>query len=149
MHLKHLKIANYKSFFEAREFKFEPGFNVLLGANSSGKTSVLEAIAFREFGDVPHVSVLNSNEPGHIPNGNTSVELTFEVSLEEMRKLISPDIQFFLGLGGELAHFYSQDAELVADRLTNDPLHIGLLRNPSQDVKCRIGFENWPPNGAI
>ena len=45
MYLKQLKITNYKSFFEATEFKFEPGFNVLLGANSSGKSSVLELLA--------------------------------------------------------------------------------------------------------
>ena len=145
MHLKHLKIANYKSFFEARDFNFEPGFNVLLGANSSGKTSVLEAIAFNEFGDRPHISVLNSSEPGHIPNNRPLVELVFEATPEEVQRLVSPEVHFFLGLGVEQGHFYSQDPELVAHRLANDPLHIGLLRDLSKDVQFRIGFENWPP----
>ena len=36
MYLKQSTISNYKSFFEPKTFEFEPGFNVLLGANSSG-----------------------------------------------------------------------------------------------------------------
>lgn len=53
MYLKQLKITNYKSFFETTEFIFELGFNVLLGANSSGKTSVLEAITVAHFKTPP------------------------------------------------------------------------------------------------
>ncbi len=62
MYLKQLKITNFKSFFETTEFDFEPGFNVLLGANSRGKTSVLEAICFHELASTPHRSILNATE---------------------------------------------------------------------------------------
>ena len=64
MYLKRLTISNYKSFFEPTAFDFEQGFNVLLGANSSGKSSVLEAIAFHELADTPHRTILNVIDVG-------------------------------------------------------------------------------------
>lgn len=42
MVLKKLSISNFKM-FDALELCFEPGFNLLLGDNGVGKTSILEA----------------------------------------------------------------------------------------------------------
>jgi ABC-type transport system involved in cytochrome c biogenesis ATPase subunit len=44
MHIQKLQIEGFKS-FEKVEFHFNPDLNVLTGANNSGKTTVLEAIA--------------------------------------------------------------------------------------------------------
>ena len=76
MYLKQLKITNYKSFFETTEFNFGPGFNVLLGANSSGKTSVLEAISFHDLPPIPHRSYLVAKEIDSPTKGGSSTEVS-------------------------------------------------------------------------
>ncbi|MDR2923738.1 MAG: AAA family ATPase [Treponema sp.] len=45
MYLKRLKLKNYRLFSEA-DISFHRGMNVLIGKNSSGKSSILEAIDF-------------------------------------------------------------------------------------------------------
>ena len=44
MIVTHLKIANLRA-MEAAEFHFQPGFNLIVGVNGVGKTSVLDALA--------------------------------------------------------------------------------------------------------
>jgi predicted ATP-binding protein involved in virulence len=44
MQLESLNIANFKSFTQ-REFTFNPEFNLIIGINGSGKTSILNAVA--------------------------------------------------------------------------------------------------------
>jgi len=45
MYLKQLKLKNYRLFSEA-DISFHKGMNILIGKNSSGKSSILEAIDF-------------------------------------------------------------------------------------------------------
>jgi len=59
MHIKQLVIENYKSFSVPTEFEFKPGFNILLGANSSGKTTVLESIEYHLVQNEPHRSEIS------------------------------------------------------------------------------------------
>ena len=44
MVLKNLNISNFK-LFDHLELIFEPGFNLILGDNGVGKTTILEAAA--------------------------------------------------------------------------------------------------------
>lgn len=44
MRIDHLQLKNFKCFTD-RSFDFRPGFNLIVGENGSGKTSVLEALA--------------------------------------------------------------------------------------------------------
>ena len=44
MYITALKVKNFKCFKE-REFRFNPGFNLIVGENGCGKTSVLDALA--------------------------------------------------------------------------------------------------------
>lgn len=52
MRLDRLHIQNFRCFEDAT-FDFQPGFNLVVGVNGSGKTSLLQAVAasFVEFGD--------------------------------------------------------------------------------------------------
>jgi energy-coupling factor transporter ATP-binding protein EcfA2 len=88
MLLTKLSIANYKSYFEKVDFEFSRGFNILLGANSSGKTTVLEAIRFFDADGSPHRSVANIvdiDTPWHAPSEITA---TFSLKLSELQKLL-------------------------------------------------------------
>lgn len=42
MYLEKLEISNYKM-FDNIKLEFEPGFNIILGDNGVGKTTILEA----------------------------------------------------------------------------------------------------------
>jgi recombinational DNA repair ATPase RecF len=55
MHISKFQIANYKSFQESGEIVLKPGFNVLTGQNSAGKTALLEALTL-QFTPTPHIS---------------------------------------------------------------------------------------------
>lgn len=44
MHIETFAITNYKSFLEKQTLHFEPGFNLLVGTNNAGKTTVLDVI---------------------------------------------------------------------------------------------------------
>src|SRR5437879_5064572 len=44
MRVTKLKLANLRA-IEAAEFRFQPGFNLIVGVNGVGKTSVLDALA--------------------------------------------------------------------------------------------------------
>lgn len=44
MRIDHLQITNFKS-FEANDFTFHPQFNLIIGDNGTGKTSLLDALA--------------------------------------------------------------------------------------------------------
>ena len=57
MHIDSITIENYKSFLEAQTLKFEPGFNLLVGTNNAGKTSVLDVIDLNVAISEPHRSV--------------------------------------------------------------------------------------------
>ena len=43
MRVTRLKLANLRA-IEAAEFRFQPGFNLIVGVNGVGKTSVLDAL---------------------------------------------------------------------------------------------------------
>ncbi len=144
MYLKQLKITNYKSFFETTEFNFEPGFNVLLGANSSGKTSVLEAICFHELANTPHRSILNATAIDTLTGGASESELRFVSAIDELFKQVAPGQDLFIGMGNQAGHFYSQDHELLKLRLSAEALHFDIKVDPSVGRFTRLSFENWP-----
>ena len=144
MHLKHLKIANFKSFYSPTEFDFEPGFNVLLGANSSGKSSVFEAIAFHEMLDTSHRSTLNIPDSDHVVIERPLSELCFAISQEELMKLALPAIDVRVGMGTQSGHFYSQDLAQLQHRLVNESLDLEFKRDFSIGQLSRISFSGWP-----
>lgn len=55
MRVVSFRLINYKSFYDSGELGFNEGFNILIGPNNVGKSSLLEGIALR-FGNNPHVS---------------------------------------------------------------------------------------------
>ena len=146
MYLKRLTISNYKSFFEPKEFNFEPGFNVLLGGNSSGKTTVLEAICFHELQNTPHRSVLNVVDSDTRLNDAPTTELRFSGMAEEFCKLLTPTQTLFVGGGDQFGHFYTQDIETLRNRIKTDMLMLDIKVNPSTVQLLKTCFDDWPAN---
>ena len=144
MYLKQLKITNYKSFFETKEFNFEPGFNVMLGANSSGKTTVLESIQFNEPKSTSHRSPLNMAEAETRLTDSPSFAHTFAASAEELCKMLNPGYDLYIGLGDQPGKFHTQDLESVNRRLIADGLLINFLTDNSAPSRCSVEFSGWP-----
>lgn len=143
MYLKQLTISNYKSFFEPKEFNFEPGFNVLLGANSSGKSSVLEAISFHELANTPHRSILNVIEADTSLIDAPTSELRFLSSIDELCKLATPVSDLYVGIGTQIGHFYTQDLESLRQRLRNESVQLDVKVNPTTVMNLRLNFDGW------
>jgi len=55
MFISQFRVENYKSFRDSGVHVLEPGFNVIIGQNNSGKTAVLEGLSLG-FADHPHRS---------------------------------------------------------------------------------------------
>ena len=43
--IRSFKVSNFRC-LQSAELEFDPGFNLVVGANASGKTSLLEALAY-------------------------------------------------------------------------------------------------------
>lgn len=88
MRLDRLHIKNFRCYEDAT-FDFQPGFNLVVGVNGSGKTSLLSAVAqsFNDiFGSVGHPMTLSDDEDvrtviNHHENGNR-FERVFPLVLE-------------------------------------------------------------------
>lgn len=70
MHISKLSLKNFKTFHNKQILGFDRGFNVLVGSNNSGKTSVLDALDLNISLDSPHrsaatVKVHGGTAPGH------------------------------------------------------------------------------------
>lgn len=144
MYLKRLTVSNYKSFFEPTAFDFEPGFNVLLGANSSGKSSVLEAIAFHELANTPHRTILNVIEVGTPLIDSPTSELSFNCTLNELVLQLPAGQDLYVGVGDQVGHFYSEDIQLLMQRLSNEKLVLDIKADLHAGRFMRLSFDGWP-----
>lgn len=141
MYLKRLKISNYKSFFEPKEFSFQPGFNVLLGANSSGKSSVLEAIAFHQWENTPHRSILNLVDVDTPLSGSPTTELQFSFELDELVRYVNQGQALYITLGEQLSIFDGLDSEGLKSAFAHKELLVDIKRDHLQGYMMRVCFD--------
>jgi energy-coupling factor transporter ATP-binding protein EcfA2 len=145
MHIKELTISNYKSFLDPVTFEFEKGFNVLLGANSSGKTTVLEAIEYHALQNIPHRSLLNIIEVDSVPTGASEVKVSLEINFEEVKKLFNTPQDFWVPVGTEDGNgFHSENALTLKEKFEKEKLFIGLAMNHQAGPSIRLGIAGWP-----
>ena len=77
-HIQRLILTNHKCFYEPTEFEFGPGFNILVGENSSGKSTVLEALDLSTTPQ-PHHSTLNESSLGTRKDEPSTIETRFAI----------------------------------------------------------------------
>src|SRR5260370_1638867 len=83
MHISKFQITNYKSYRDSGEIELEPGFNILTGQNSAGKTALREALTL-QFTPTPHVSDRTVPFRGAPPDPTSSARITFVISGAEL-----------------------------------------------------------------
>lgn len=79
MHISKIVIENYKSFLKSEEIVLQPGMNVIVGPNNSGKTALLEALSGR-FPVKPHRSERTApRRTTRLENHPSAVDYTIQI----------------------------------------------------------------------
>lgn len=76
--IEELTLENFKCYGRRQRVRFKPGVNKISGRNASGKTTLLEAILFALFGEVPGV---NKRDLIPLRGGKLHVSLQFKSPL--------------------------------------------------------------------
>lgn len=83
MYIKEITVENYKGFNEPQRASWEPGFNILVGKNNAGKSSLIDAAELL-FIHLPHLGVATRPDPD-IPLAKPStVDIVFSLSRQEL-----------------------------------------------------------------
>lgn len=113
MHYTWFEIENFKSFARAR-FEFDPGLNLIVGRNSSGKSALLQALSLQG-GNDPHRSLESLPTTTHVPSPNSSLRFEFGVPSVELDAILQGPIpQFSIPLPPN----YPQEAQACEKLLT-------------------------------
>ena len=88
MRIDKVTIENYKVFLERQSIEFAPGFNLLVGANNSGKTTVLDVLDLNVGLNDPHRSVRTIPLYGGMTAPTSAFEVSIRTRYEELRQLV-------------------------------------------------------------
>ncbi len=115
MHIEMITISNYKSFLEKQTLHLEPGFNLLLGTNNAGKTTVLEVINMDLNLNEPHRSERSMQQHGDLNHQPSVFEVTLRTQFSELRRMIgSPQVYLPLKLKfGDMAEAFISEQMLA------------------------------------
>ncbi|HEU4558978.1 MAG TPA: AAA family ATPase, partial [Longimicrobium sp.] len=83
MRLGKISVRNYKAFRETPEIVFQSGFNIIVGQNDAGKSSLLEASSLK-FEAHPHRSLITFPRPVVVRNPLSDVTASFFLSRQEV-----------------------------------------------------------------
>jgi hypothetical protein len=83
MFISRLRLRNYKSHLDSGEIELRPGFNVVIGQNSSGKTALLEALG-ASFAPHAHRSVKSIPLEGGTAQSSPQLDVAFDVPCNEL-----------------------------------------------------------------
>lgn len=87
MHIQSIEVENYKCFWKTQKIDFEHGFNLFIGANNSGKTTVLEALDLPQVNE-PHRSFKNLPEFSSRPTGVSRFVVRLVTDTQELRRVV-------------------------------------------------------------
>lgn len=86
MYISSIEVHNYKSYDASGRIDLTPGFNIVTGQNSAGKTALLEALGL-SFSDNPHRSSKKLPTRSTPADPKSRVEITIKCDLDELLKL--------------------------------------------------------------
>jgi predicted ATPase len=96
--LSAIQISNYKSYLEAQTVEVGCGFNIFLGANNSGKTTMLEALDLQHPASNLHRSIWNLPKYNDQPSGESRLVVSIETSFNELLEISHNNVSFPLSL---------------------------------------------------
>ena len=91
MYISKFQVLNYKSFRDSGELEFQPGINIIVGTNNSGKTALLESLGL-EFKDNPYRDIRMKGFPESDFAGKSTANIVFKLEKSEFYKFINGKI---------------------------------------------------------
>jgi len=113
MYISRFQLLNYKSFQDSGVLEFQPGINIIVGANNSGKTALLEALTLN-FKTSPHRSIETLPQPNSTPIRESVAKVTLIFTKAEIHSLfdnLSPNC--YVGLSSA-RNSYLSASEVLA-----------------------------------
>jgi predicted ATP-dependent endonuclease of OLD family len=113
MYISRFQLLNYKSFQDSGVLEFQPGINIIVGANNSGKTALLEALTLN-FKTSPHRSIETLPQPNSTPIRESVAKVTLIFTKAEIHRLfdnLSPNC--YVGLSSA-RNSYLSASEVLA-----------------------------------
>lgn len=138
MRIARIQVRNFKSFLDSGEVELKPGFNVITGQNSAGKTALLEAMTL-QFSPSPHRSLRTVGFPGAQPSVESVVRVTFSLGRDELFRLMG-ESQHQLPLPQQ--GFPIPGNRPYQARATEGPFLAWLSREPEFSVSLQLA--RWP-----
>jgi predicted ATPase len=89
MQFQSVQILNYKSFRNSGPIPLNPGFNVIVGKNDSGKSAFLEALSLKAQSN-PHRSLLTAPKPNSTLDPKSSIEFIIDIDYQELTDILTP-----------------------------------------------------------
>jgi DNA repair exonuclease SbcCD ATPase subunit len=151
--ITYLKMINWRT-YEEREVRFNKGITFLMGANGSGKTSILEAISYALTGEAALFEkgersqlLRDPNQPGTVVMQFVVDEIEYEIQRTQNPERAGPAQMISL-----------DDQKILAQTHANVTKKVEKLLNVSDDFLRRIvymaegdvfNFLNAPPKDAL
>jgi hypothetical protein len=86
MYISRFQLLNYKSFRDSGALEFQLGINIIVGANNSGKTALLEALTL-SFKTSPHRSIETLPQRNSTPIRKSVANVTLIFTKAEIHSL--------------------------------------------------------------
>ncbi len=86
MRLKSMRVVNYKGFADSGTIAIGKHWTVIVGRNNSGKTSLLECLAYPQFSNKPHRHI--DLDPTIQGDQTSQLEVSIEVETVELKRAV-------------------------------------------------------------
>lgn len=149
MQIERLTLQNFRG-FDQREFHFHPRFNLLIGENASGKSSLLDALGITVgawFLGIPGLNKPPGIEPGdvrvvsHRHIDSYSFEKQFPARVECVGRVMGKSLTWARELRSEGGHTTSVDAKGVADVARQAEAEVRVGAGVVLPLICAFGTE--------
>ncbi|XHL99408.1 MAG: AAA family ATPase (plasmid) [Microcoleus anatoxicus] len=127
MHISRFQLLNYKSFRDSGALEFQPGINIIVGGNNSGKTALLEALSL-SFETSPHRTIETFPQPNSTPNRESTAKLTLIFTKAEIYNLFDDlPVNCYVGLSsGRNAYLQTDEVLTLFQNWMDNPNDVEL-----------------------
>lgn len=149
MRIDHLTITNYNG-FDSREFVFNPNFNLLVGDNATGKTSVLDALSvavgtwflgIRGYAYPPGITAQEVHVVAHPYQDVYSFEKQFPSRIEAQGLVMENALSWARELSREGGRTRSLNAKGISDAASEAERRVRAGEDITLPLICTYGTE--------
>jgi predicted ATPase len=129
MRFKTIQIINYKSFLDSGVIDLSPGFNVIVGKNDAGKSSLIEALSLQLNMNNPHRSLLTIPDVASSFEQSSTTRASVEITQEELAKILSRHQSFCFSRHNGEEHITTGNR--IQSVLANPEIFVGERTGPN------------------